>query len=89
MDKNDLISRSEAIRELGGFDDDGRIRDLLDDLPAIDPEELRPEGKWVYEEQTINSLSRLKCSNCNWWTLDPSVDGVYHYCPNCGAMMEG
>lgn len=46
-------------------------------------------GRWEYTPETINVLSQTRCSSCGWWTLDPSVDGVYHYCPNCGARMDG
>lgn len=45
-------------------------------------------GRLEYIPQTINTLSRLRCSVCGWWTLDPSVDDAYNYCPNCGARMD-
>ncbi len=79
MKKNDLISRSAAIRELGGFDDDGRIRDILCDLPTIDPEELRPVGHWYDKGSLSCRCSRCGCKN----------DRESHYCPICGARMEG
>ena len=44
-------------------------------------------GRWEYSAQTIHTQSLMRCSICGWWTLDPSVDGAYHYCPNCGAKM--
>lgn len=46
------------------------------------------QGRWKYEQATINTLARVKCSICGWWSLDPSIDGAYHYCPNCGAKMD-
>ena len=46
-------------------------------------------GRWKYNPPTINTYGQLKCSICNWWTLDPSVDRSYSYCPNCGAKMDG
>lgn len=46
-------------------------------------------GRWVFETATANTLSRIKCDICGWWTLDPSVDNSYKYCPNCGAKMDG
>ncbi len=45
--------------------------------------------KWVHIPQTLNTLSQLRCSFCGWWSLDPSIDGAYNYCPNCGAKMDG
>ena len=46
-------------------------------------------GRWEYNPPTINTYGQLRCSICNWWTLDPSVDRSYRYCPNCGAKMDG
>lgn len=46
-------------------------------------------GRWEYDLPTINTYGQLRCSICNWWTLDPSVDRSYSYCPNCGAKMGG
>lgn len=46
-------------------------------------------GKWVHIPQTLNTLSQFRCSFCGWWSLDPSIDGAYNYCPNCGAKMDG
>ena len=46
-------------------------------------------GRWVFETATANTLSMIKCDICGWWTLDPSVDNSYKYCPNCGAKMDG
>lgn len=46
-------------------------------------------GKWEYIPQTLNTLSQLRCPFCGWWSLDPSIDGAYNYCPNCGAKMDG
>ncbi len=45
-------------------------------------------GRWEYNLPTINTYGQLRCSICNWWTLDPSVDSSYNYCPNCGAKMN-
>lgn len=46
-------------------------------------------GRWEYIPQTLNTLSQLRCPFCGWWSLDPSIDGTYNYCPNCGAKMDG
>ena len=46
-------------------------------------------GRWEYIPQTLNTLSQLRCPFCRWWSLDPSIDGAYNYCPNCGARMDG
>lgn len=46
-------------------------------------------GRWEYDHPTINTYGQLRCSICDWWTLDPSVEHSYSYCPNCGAKMDG
>lgn len=45
-------------------------------------------GRWEYIPQTLNTLSQFRCPFCRWWSLDPSIDGAYNYCPNCGAKMD-
>lgn len=49
--------------------------DRVNEQPTIDPESLRPQGKW----------SGTVCSNCG-----ESTSFYYdcNYCPNCGAKME-
>lgn len=60
----------------------------LRDVPAADVAPV-VHGRWEYDLPTINTYGQLRCSICNWWTLDPSVDRSYSYCPNCGAKMGG
>lgn len=45
-------------------------------------------GRWEYIPQTLNTLSQLRCPFCRWWSFDPSIDGVYNYCPGCGCKMN-
>ena len=63
------------------------VRRLLS-IPAADVEPVR-HGLWEYDEPTINTYGMVKCTVCNWWSIDPYVSIVYHYCPNCGAKMDG
>lgn len=60
----------------------------VSDTPAADVAPV-VHGRWEYIPQTLNTLSQLKCPFCGWWSLDPSIDGAYSYCPNCGAKMDG
>ena len=60
--------------------------DLFDGIdvyrkPTIDPESLRPHGKWVKEPFS----SRCVCTNCK--SVFPEWIRVYNYCPLCGARM--
>ena len=63
------------------------LYDEVKDLPSADVAPV-VHGKWEFEPETINTYSVLKCSKCGWWTLDLSVDGSYHHCPNCGAKLD-
>ena len=62
--------------------------DAVDEVPTVGDAVLVVHGRWEYSAQTIHTQSLMRCSICGWWTLDPSVDGAYHYCPNCGAKMD-
>ena len=61
---------------------------MIEDAPTADVAPV-VHGRWEYIPQTLNTLSRFRCPFCGWWTLDPSVDGAYSYCHNCGAKMDG
>lgn len=63
------------------------LYDEMKDLPSADVAPV-VHGKWEFEPETINTYSVLKCSKCGWWTLDLSVDGSYHHCPNCGVKLD-
>lgn len=54
---------------------------LVEEAPTIDPESLRPVGKWEYDP--VNEV-RI-CTNCGG-----KVDSGYYpnYCLHCGARME-
>lgn len=60
----------------------------INSIPAADVAPV-VHGRWEYIPQTLNTLSQLRCPFCGWWSLDPSIDGTYNYCPNCGAKMDG
>ena len=95
MDKNDLISRS-ALKDAFGADAGNTLQYInsaeyelimleVDEAPAIDPEKLRPKGKWVYNKDGV-----CQCSFCR---NDAMTEGDYrqvpsNYCPNCGAYMR-
>lgn len=60
----------------------------INSIPAADVAPV-VHGRWEYIPQTLNTLSQFRCPFCGWWSLDPSIDGTYNYCPNCGAKMDG
>ena len=64
------------------------VLEYVENLPAADVAPV-VHGRWEYIPQTLNTLSQFRCPFCRWWSLDPSIDGAYNYCPNCGAKMDG
>lgn len=66
------------------------IEAVLEYAEQLPPADVAPvvHGWWEYIPQTLNTLSQFRCPFCGWWSLDPSIDGAYNYCPNCGAKMD-
>ena len=54
----------------------GKIIIAITDAPIADAVEV-VHGRWDRSGY---------CSECNFWTC---YCGDYHYCPNCGAKMDG
>ena len=82
----DLISRSEAmgivIRTSGDYEE---AWDEIKRLPTIDPEKLRPTGRWEYTSSACDPFCAVyRCSYCG---AEDENGFYYNYCPNCGAMM--
>lgn len=62
--------------------------------PAVDPEELRPRGRWIksseiflfgYEPTPVFMCSKCRSEFCDVVNTIPTM---YHYCPHCGAKMK-
>lgn len=85
---DDLISRQAAIEAMNTWDWQElylpiHFKQLLEELPSAQPE--RKTGKW---EKTITHYPY--CSICEWMPEeDEMTHGLYNFCPNCGAKMEG
>ena len=64
-------------------------KEIVDQIPTIDPESLRPKGRWEYVDDgvLIGNGMHMECSECSVWKIDRQRTP---YCPNCGAdMREG
>ena len=60
-------------------------RNMIIEAPTIDPESLRPKGRW---EEYCNFWRKCSICGCTWheqWVMSKQLN----YCPNCGAKMEG
>ena len=60
------------------------LRELLDDCPTVDAVEV-VHGKWEWKPQN-EMIWQLRCSVCG---REDGANETYHYCPNCGAKMDG
>lgn len=69
----------------------GLLEDVIWEVDAQPAADVAPvvHGRWEYTPQTFNTLGQIRCPFCAWWSLDQSIDGIYKYCPKCGAKMDG
>ena len=54
---------------------------VIEEAPTIDPEELRPKGRWVLRDDKGNGV----CNHCN---RQDKIDPMATHCRYCGAKME-
>lgn len=86
--KRDVVMRGiMAAKWMDGYDG-AMAMEIAASAPATDVAPV-VHGRWEYTPQTFNTLGQIRCPFCAWWSLDPSIDGIYKYCPNCGAKMDG
>lgn len=73
-------TRTEGYIYLNGC---RKILEIIDAAPTIDPESLRPTGKW--KPTTIPFMNEcVDCSVCGYRTI---YGNGFKYCPHCGARM--
>lgn len=56
---------------------------VVADMPAADVAPV-VHGRWIFG--TANHREWMKCSEC---LVSQTPTGVFTYCPNCGARMDG
>ena len=82
----DLISRAAAMRAFTGkpgeYYHTSYIVGELNCLPAVDAAPV-VHGRWVYEH---SDPAMIPCSVCGYQVFRYNNT---HYCPNCGAKMDG
>lgn len=69
---------------------------ILKEAPAVDVQEIK-HGKWIETQEPLGwcDADCAECSVCHEsWIIDEdsSIDDyecMWHYCPNCGAKMDG
>lgn len=56
-------------------------------VPIVDAEPVK-HGHWLFYEEP-DGYYHSECSECGQWCdEDVFLKGKWHYCPNCGAMMD-
>lgn len=89
IDANALLEQTEII--CGRYEvkwTDNRVMVWIDNAPTIDPESLRPHGKWILEREPDGKPYCFHCSVCDPDFHYIGITVAYDYCPNCGAEME-
>jgi hypothetical protein len=69
---------------------------VLEDILTVKAADVQPvkHGKWESSQRTIET-GTVYCSNCaiEYYISDLQTvgdcNGIVHYCPNCGARMDG
>ena len=86
IDANALPYENQVL----SYDDEWCLKvSDIEKVPTIDPESLRPKGRWV-----DHMVRDWRCSECGEKIHKVrNVDGYCYddkpnYCPNCGAKME-
>lgn len=88
IDANSLIKDLMVVKFLNDTIPIDIMIKVLESEEAIDPESLRPKGKWLkhgdgYFDEFCDWVQPVKCSRCG------NIE--YHngtYCSDCGALME-
>ena len=90
----EIKKADEADPDLATCWSRGSIRRIIEGLPTIEAAPV-VHGRWV-DARSIPSVNRkdvpvVKCSKCKIYFCDliNNHHYMYHYCPNCGARMDG
>lgn len=83
-----LIDADALPRLMQIFEANGKRREqevvlskIIDNAPTIDT--VR-HGRWILTETALNEYAN--CSECGAQVMS---DEAWHYCPHCGARMDG
>lgn len=99
MEKQDLISRTEALEALKGvIARTGAygvsVEVILEALPSVEAEPVA-HARWDirvnpgYYDTYGRPDKNAHCTHCGFiWTDLYSVNHYFKYCPNCGAKMD-
>ena len=81
----EYIKREEALMKLMQDGCSAKNLQSISDMPAANVASVR-HGRWVEKEKYTFGIM-YDCSLCENRILD--TGHPWHYCPNCGAKMDG
>ena len=94
IDPNPLNTRLSTLDRLARSDAQsallGRVFYILQTAPTIEAEPVR-HGRWI-EQEGYDGDVYYSCSacGCDWICIDGTPEeNDMHYCPKCGAKMDG
>ena len=90
----DLFRKEIECCDIETSNDWMTIVEQLNEAPTVDAVEV-VHGEWTIIEDDYDDATILECSVCETSFRFDEYDGLlpqaqtYHYCPNCGARMDG
>lgn len=85
MENNDLISRSDVLELMEvdfRYEQCNQVSDYVENIPAVDAAPV-VHGRWKGLDYT------WECNKCHAQINRRLFSCNMHYCPNCGARMDG
>lgn len=66
------------------------ILGIVETIRTMEAADVAPvvHGRWIPHDRVFGD-DFLVCSKCQFVSEDRSTRRYYHYCPNCGAKMDG
>ena len=87
---DELLKRQYSAQSMGIFHTEyPHMRGIVAKQPTIDPESLRPQGRWV--DNHCTACGKTPLGEELWEHLDvepPRFELCFPICPNCGAKMD-
>ena len=89
IDANALDLRNRVQMDMGGLCFLEDVETVIGQAPTIDPETLRPVGRWH-----LNEDGKWACTYCDGLAVEhpdkpDEWQALTRCCPNCGARMKG
>ena len=92
MENKRLIDANALMEQFNDSFNGFVMKKIIEMQPTVDAVEV-VHGEWIVIEDDYFCFTTLECSVCGeqYWfeEYDDQMPPHYHYCPNCGAKMDG